>query len=222
MAGEAKSRRQIVEIGDWLHERGFVAGTEGNISARLSGGRILTTPTGVSKRGMRSTDLVLVELDGERLRKQSSRRNASSEIATHLTIYRARPDVNAVVHAHPPTATGFAVAGRALEQPLLPEIVVALKSIPLVPYATPGSRELSELLKNLITDHDAVLLANHGVVTCGSDLNDAYLKMEMVEQFAKIVLAAEQAGEPRELPEGEVKKLRSLRAEYFARIGHRH
>src|SRR5690348_3585197 len=194
MPSESQLRRSIVEIGNQLHAAGFVAGTEGNISTRLDAKKVLITPTGVSKRGMKPADLVIVDLAGQRAKKQSSRRNASSEVDMHLQIYRIRPDVNAVVHAHPPIATGFAVARRALDRPLVPEVVVALTKIPLAPYATPGTPAVGQAVARLAAEHDAILLANHGAVTCGEDLTSAYLKMETVEQLAKIFLAAEQAG----------------------------
>ena len=218
MASESQLRRSIVEIGNQLHAAGFVAGTEGNISARLDAKRILVTPTGISKRGMKLADLVIVDLNGQRAKKQSSRRNASSEVEMHLQIYRTRPDVNAVVHAHPPIATGFAVARRALDRPLVPEVVLALTKIPLAPYATPGTPALGQAVAPLAAEHDAILLANHGVVTCGEDLTSAYLKMETVEQFARIFLAAEQAGGAKELSIEEVRNLLQLRESYFARI----
>ena len=218
MASELQLRRSIVEIGDWLHVAGFVAGAEGNISARIDSKRIVVTPTGVSKRRMKARDLVIVDLEGKRIRTQSSRRNASSEVEMHLQIYRTRRDVNAVVHAHPPTATGFAVARRALDRPLVPEVMVALRKIPLAPYVTPGTLELGQAVARLAAEHDAILLANHGVVTCGEGLNAAYLKMEIVEQFAKIFLAAEQAGGAKELSIEEMRNLLQLRESYFARI----
>ena len=211
-------RRTIVEIGNQLHAAGFVAGTEGNVSARLDAKKILVTPTGGSTRGLNPADLVIVDLDGQRARKQSSRRNASSEVDMHLQIYSIRPDVNAVVHAHPPIATGFAVARRALDRPLVPEVVLTFTKIPLAPYATPGTPALGQAVARLAAEHDAILLANHGVVTCGEDLTSAYLKMETVEQFARIFLAAEQAGGAKELSIEEMRNLLQLRESYFARI----
>lgn len=212
MQSERQYRDDIVRYGRMLHEQFFVAATDGNLSVRLDDGSILCTPTCVSKGMMTPDDLVLINEQGEVLR---GHRSPSSEIAMHIMIYRLRPDVNAVVHAHPPTATGYAAAGVPLTQPLVSEIVIALGEVPLAPYATPGSPELSESLRPLIADHDAVLMANHGVVTCSSDLNSAYMKMETVEHFARVALVTQQLGRQQLLSEPEVRKLRELGQRYL-------
>jgi len=152
-----------------------------------------------------------VDLDG---RKLEGTTNPSSESGMHLTIYRMRPDVGAVVHAHPCTATGFASAGIALNEPLCSEIVMTLGSVPLAPYATTGSPQLSEVLKPFIPDYNAILMANHGVVSYGDDLSQAYLRMEAVEHFAKIVLTARQLGCATPLVAAEVARLNKLRMSY--------
>jgi L-fuculose-phosphate aldolase len=133
----------------------------------------------------------------------------------HLLFYRMRPDVNAICHAHPPTATGFAVAGRALDQALLPEVIVGMGQIPLVKYGTPGTPELSAAIEPYVPHYDALLLANHGAVTCGPDLITAFFRMETIEHFAKITLAAEMAGTPTLLSSREVAKLMAARTRYF-------
>jgi L-fuculose-phosphate aldolase len=157
-------------------------------------------------------DMVIVDLQGSKL---SGANNPSSEIAMHLTIYRMRPDVGAVVHAHPCTATGFASAGIALDEPLCSEVVIALgATIPLAPYATTGTAELSESLAPFIPAHNAILMANHGVVTYGADLQQAYMRMETVEHYAKVVLAARQLGRIQPLDGREVEKLAEVRARY--------
>jgi L-fuculose-phosphate aldolase len=138
----------------------------------------------------------------------------SSETPMHLLYYRLRPDVQAVCHAHPPTATGFAAAGRALEEAVLPEVVVGLGKIPLAPYGTPGTWELCAGLEPLVTAHDAILLQNHGLVTCGQDLETAYQRLETVEQFARILFTAELLGKPTLLGQMEVRKLIAARARY--------
>jgi L-fuculose-phosphate aldolase len=130
----------------------------------------------------------------------------------HLAFYRMRSDVQAVCHAHPPEATGFAVAGRALDEAVLPEVIVALGKIPLAPYATPGTREVCLVLEPLIPRHDAILLQNHGTVTCGRDLQTAYFRLETVEQFARILLAAHALGGPHRLLHAEMQKLDATRA----------
>jgi L-fuculose-phosphate aldolase len=128
--------------------------------------------------------------------------------------YRMRPDVNAICHAHPPTATGFAAAGRALDQALLPEVIVGLGQIPLVRYVTPGTPELSAAVEPFVPHYDALLLANHGAVTCGPDLITAFFRMETIEHCARITLAAEMAGEPKLLSSREVAKLMAARPRY--------
>ena len=178
-------RREIVKVGKMLHQRRYIAATDGNLSVRLDEDRVLVTPTGMSKGAMKTADMVIVDMDGRQIK---GRRTVTSEIGMHLLIYRMRPDVRAVVHAHPRTATGFAAAGIALNQPLVCEVVIGLGQIPLAPYGTPGTPELAGTLRPLIPDYDAILMANHGVVTYGSDLMCAYMKMETVEHFAEITL----------------------------------
>src|SRR5215471_12254870 len=189
MGSEHQLRREIVKMGQALHERGFIAACDGNLSVRMDDDRVLVTPTGMSKGGMRSADLVIVDMAGQRVK---GRREMTSEIGMHLLIYRMRPDVRGIVHAHPPTATGFAAAGLALNQPLVCEVVIGLGSIPLAKYGTPGTPELTEALAPLVPSYDALLMSNHGVVAYGADLEQAYMKMETVEHFAKIALVTHQ------------------------------
>ena len=191
-----------------LHSMGFVAATDGNLSVRLDEERVLVTPTCFSKGMMRPEDMVVVDLHGKKL---SGAYNPSSEIVMHLTIYRMRPDVGAVVHAHPCTATGFASAGIALDEPLCSEIVITLGAVPLAPYATTGTMELSDSLRPFIPYHDAILMANHGVVTYGEDLCRAYMRMEAVEHYAKIVMTTRQLGTARSLGSRELEKLFEVR-----------
>ncbi len=211
LSPEHQLRLDLVQYGRMLHSQGFVAATDGNLSIRMDNNRVMVTPTACSKGMMQSEDMVIVNLDGEKLEGTC---NPSSEIAMHLTIYKMRPDVGAVVHAHPCTATAFASAGIALDQPLCSEIVITLGTVPLAPYATTGSRELSESLKPFIPRHDAILMANHGVVTYGEDLRQAYLRMESVEHYARIVLAARQLGSTQPIPSRELEKLREVRTRY--------
>jgi L-fuculose-phosphate aldolase len=211
MSTELQVRLDLARFGQMLHTQGFVAATEGNLSVRLDSERIMVTPTGFSKGMMHPEDMVIVDRQG---RKLEGATNPSSEIGMHLTIYHMRPDVAAVVHAHPCTATGFASAGIALDEPLCSEIVMTLGSVPLAPYATTGTAELSEVLKPFIPDYNAILMANHGVVTYGDDLSQAYLRMEAVEHFAKIVLTARQLGCGTPLDGREVERLTELRVSY--------
>lgn len=211
MASERQSRRQIIQLGAMLHGSGFVAGCDGNLSVRLDRGQILATPTAMSKGAMRPSDLVIVDKIG---RKLAGRRDVSSEIAMHLLIYKLRPDIGAIVHAHPPTATGFAASGMALDRPLVCELVVGLGCVPLARYGTPGTPELSEALEPLIPQYDAILMANHGVVAYGEDLQHAYMKMETVEHFARIALVAHILGHEQPLGNQEIAKLMTARSKY--------
>jgi L-fuculose-phosphate aldolase len=212
MASERQFREQIVRYGRMLHERGFVAATDGNLSAKLDENRILATPTCMSKGEMRTSDLVIVDREGRLL---SGKRRVSSEIAMHLLIYRLRPDVRGIVHAHPPTATGFAAAGVPLNQPLVCEVVIGLGSIPLAKYGTPGTPELTEALEPLVPQYDAILMSNHGVVAYGLSLEQAYMKMETVEHFARIALVTHQLGHQQPLGAAEVEKLTVVREKYL-------
>lgn len=210
---EEKHRAEICAVGRWIHDRGFVASTDGNISVRLASDRILTSPTCMSKGMMAPEDLVVTDLDGRRI---SGTRTASSEIAMHLLIYRLRPDVNAVCHAHPPIATGFAAAGIALDKPILCELVVTLGEVPLAQYGTPGTHELSDAMEPYVRQHDAILMANHGVVTYGQDLLTAFMRMETTEHFAHVALVTELLGKQKLLSGPELEKLVAARAHYAA------
>jgi L-fuculose-phosphate aldolase len=211
MLSERQNRREIALFGQMLHQSGYVAATDGNLSVRLDDERILVTPTGMSKGMLRPADMVIVNLEGRLL---AGKRNVSSEIAMHLLIYRLRRDVRGIVHAHPPTATGFAAAGLALNQPLVCEVVIGLGSIPLAKYGTPGTPELSDALAPLVPNYDAILMANHGVVAFADTLHHAYMKMETVEHFAKIALVTHLLGRQQPLDEVEVEKLNLVRAKY--------
>ncbi|HEX5735243.1 MAG TPA: class II aldolase/adducin family protein [Blastocatellia bacterium] len=209
MQTERELRQRIVEIGRTVYERGFIAASDGNISARLEDGTILTTPTMVCKGRMTEEMLVLVDINGRKLRRDE--RNPSSEFSMHREIYRLRPDVHAVVHAHPPFGTGFAVANVPLDKPLLSEVILTLGCIPLTAYGTPSTSEVSDSLSPYIPHHDALLLANHGAVAYGPDLQVAYDRMETLEHFAKIALIARLVGRPKELPSEAIEKLLDVR-----------
>jgi L-fuculose-phosphate aldolase len=213
MKTEQQHREEIVRFGKLLHQTGLVAAMDGNLSVRLENGNILSTPTLMSKGLLGTDDLVIVDSTGKKL---SGARDVSSEIAMHLLIYSKRRNVGAVVHAHPPTATGFAAAGMALDRALCAELIVTLGSVPLANYETPGTPELAAALEPLVADHDAILMANHGVVTYGVDLLNAYMNMETVEHFAKIALVTYQLGKQQTLSEQHVDKLREIRTKYLA------
>jgi L-fuculose-phosphate aldolase len=212
MSSERKHREEIVRYGRMLHARGFVAAMDGNLSVRLSEKRILVTPTCVSKGAMRPSDMVIVDMQGKRV---AGRRNVTSEIGMHLLIYSMRPDIRAIVHAHPPTATGFAAAGMPLTEPLVCEVVIGLGCIPLAQYGTPGTSELAQTLEPFVPQYDAILMSNHGVVAYAETLEHAYMKMETVEHFAQIALVTHLLGRQQPLQQGEVEKLLLARAKYF-------
>lgn len=212
LKSEDEHRRNICTVGKWLHSSGYIAATDGNISLRLDAQRILTSPTCMSKGMMSPEDMVITDLDGHKL---SNGRNPSSELAMHLLIYRKRPDVNAVCHAHPPVATGYAAAGIPLNKALLCELVISLGTVPVAHYATPGTPELSASIEPLVQGHDAILMANHGVVTYGPDLLTAYQRMETTEHSARVALVTELLGKQALLSGGEVQKLIAARASYY-------
>ena len=205
-------REQVCEIGRQVYQKGFVAANDGNFSVRLADNRILTTPTGISKGAMRPEQLVVVDMMGRV--ELGSQSKPSSELLMHLFVYRERPEVGAVVHAHPIHATGFATAGIALDECIAAEIIATLGSVPLAPYGTPSTHELPETLRSHIHRADAMLLANHGVVTMGRDLHEAYFRLERIEHYAQIVLVARQLGGPQLLSQPQVMKLFSLREKY--------
>jgi len=208
---EREHREDICRIGQLVFQKGWVAANDGNITIRLDAERILATPAGVCKGMMQCDDLVIVDMKGNKI---SGRAERTSEIAMHLAIYELRPDIKAVVHTHPPVATGFAAAGKSLSMGLLPEVVVAMGCIPLADYGLPGTPALTEPMLPLIPKYDALLMANHGAVCYGEDVYKAYFRMETLEHFARISLVAELLGGPKVLPRAEVDKLLDSRTRY--------
>jgi L-fuculose-phosphate aldolase len=208
---ERQCREDLVRICHLIYEKGWVAMNDGNVSVRLEDDRIMCTPTAVSKGFINSEDLIVCDMEGLKI---EGKRERTSEIAMHTTIYGLRPDVRSVVHAHPPVATGFATAGRSLDKALLPEVIIQLGSVPLASYGLPGTPALTDGMLPLIPDYDALLLENHGCTCYGSDVWQAFFRMEMVEHFARITLVAELLGGARPLPRDEVQKLFEARARY--------
>ncbi len=208
---EERLRADIVEVGRRLYARGYTASNDGNISVRLDERRLLMTPTGVCKGFMDAGMMCITDLEG---RKLEGERSPSSEIQMHLEVYRQRPEIQAVVHAHPPIATAFAVAGIPLDRAVLAEVVTTLGSIPIAEYATPSTKELPETVRKYVKAHDGMLLANHGALTLGSDLFAAYYKMETIEHFANISFVARMLGGERLLSREEVVRLQGLRGRY--------
>ena len=211
LKSESEHRREIIEIGRMVWQKGWVAANDGNISVRLDGDRVLCTPTGVCKGMMQADDLIVCDMQGNKLAGGGER---TTEIALHLTIYELRPDVRAVLHAHPPHATGFAAAGRPLDRAVLPEVIIGLGSVPLAPYGLPGTPEMTQQMLPLIPKHDALLMSNHGAVSFGEDLYSAFFRMETLEHVAHVTLVAELLGGAKVLPRAEVTKLLDARARY--------
>jgi L-fuculose-phosphate aldolase len=208
---EQQLREDIVQVGRLMFDKGWIAANDGNITIRLDDERLLATPTGVSKGMMQPEDMIVCNINGDKL---CGERQCTSEMGMHLTIYAHRPDIRAVVHAHPPVATGFATAGRALNLALLPEVVISLGSVPLADYGLPGTPALTEGMLPYIAKYDAMLMANHGAVAYGEEVMHAFWKMETVEHFARITLVAELLGGAKALPRVEVQKLFDSRTRY--------
>jgi L-fuculose-phosphate aldolase len=208
---ERDYREDLVRVCQLVYEKGWVAANDGNVSIRLTDDLILCTPTAVSKGMVKAEDLIVCDMRGS---KVSGERACTSEIAMHTTIYSLRPDVRAVVHAHPPVATGFAAAGRALDKALLPEVIIQLGAVPLAAYGLPGTPALCDGMLPFIPQYDALLLENHGCTSYGADVWQAYFRMETVEHFARIMFVAEMLGGAKALPREEVEKLFAARARY--------
>lgn len=208
---EQEHRKDIIDIGRLVYQKGWVAANDGNITIRLDQHRILATPTGVSKGMMSLDDLIIVNMQGNKI---EGRKERTSEIAMHTTIYSMRSDIHAIVHTHPPVATGFASAGRPLNLALLPEVIIGLGCVPLIDYGLPGTPALTEPMLPYIPKYDAILMGNHGAVCYGEDVYKAFFKMETMEHFARISLVAELLGGARPLPRAEVDKLFDSRTRY--------
>jgi L-fuculose-phosphate aldolase len=200
---------EIVAICHRLYDRGLIAGQDGNVSALLPNGRVLVTPAGLSKVDVTADDLVELWLDGEPV---GHGRRASSEVGMHLRVYRERPDVRAVVHAHPPVATAFGTAGRDFMDAVLPEVIFHLGTVPLVPFAMPGTPALENAMAPFLAGHDAFLLGSHGATTVGPTLLLAHQRMESLEHAARILLAVEAIGTATPLSAADVAGLRDARA----------
>lgn len=205
---EWQLRKQMVEYGRRIADRGLVAATDGNLSVRLTRGRVLITPSGLSLGELRPADMVLIDANGRHLTGDLKR---SSEYRLHLTVYEERSDVSAVVHAHPPIANAFTFAGVSLADCVVPEVVATLGRIPTSQYGTPSTEEGPQVARGLIREHDAVMLQRHGSVTVGKTVREAYHKLEKIEHTAQILLAARSLGQVRGLSEDEIRKVAQLR-----------
>lgn len=223
---EARLRRELAAHSRRIARLGYAPGTSGNLSVRLDATRLLLTPTGVSKAMVRAADMVVTDLQGRLL---MGTRRVTSEVGMHLAIYSRRPDVHAVIHAHPPIATAFSCCGRGLDEPLCQEAVMTVGSIPLACYATTGTDEVAASLEPWVDSHDAILLENHGAVTAGTApagsenraavgaiaILDAFLKMETMEHIAQVALVAHQLGTAQPLQPVQVQQLCQAKFRYL-------
>ncbi|MDW7679770.1 MAG: class II aldolase/adducin family protein [bacterium] len=207
---EWELKKLILDIGKRIWTRGYVAANDGNISVRISDNEILTTPTGVSKGFMTQEMIIKMSIDGKVI-SQSKKFRPSSEVKMHIEVYQQRQDIKAVIHAHPPYCTSFAVAGIPLDKCVLPEAVLTLGAVPIASYGTPSTMEIPDSIKNHIQNSDAVLLANHGALTLGVDLINAYHRMETLEHTAHITYLSIGLGNVNMIPSKEVDKLMTLR-----------
>jgi L-fuculose-phosphate aldolase len=214
MASNDELRKLICEVGRRMYDKNLVSATDGNISVRLDEGEYLVTPSGVSKGFMQPDDLVIANGAGEKI---SGTGKVSSEFFTHLAAYEERPDVQSVVHAHPPKAIGLTLAEQSLTELLLPEVVFAVGGIPTTEYATPASKEGAVVIRDLIRECDALLLDRHGAITVGDDVMDAYFKMEKIEHAAESILTAKLLGSTKKLTSDQMTKLFASREDYGAR-----
>jgi L-fuculose-phosphate aldolase len=210
---ESALREAVCDAGRRLHARNLVAATDGNISVRLPGGLFLVTPSGVSKADLEPDALVVADAAGTRV---SGGGRVSSEFLTHLAAYEERPDIQAVVHAHPPCAVALTLAGRDLRTPLLPELVMGLGPVPTAPYATPGTPEGAASVRGVIRHADAVLMDRHGSLAVGHSVLDAYFKTEKLEHAAETLFRAFLLGDPRPLNADELARIDAARAAYLA------
>lgn len=207
---EREYRRDIVEVCRRMHERGFISGSDGNVSVRLGTNRLLSTPSGINKGFLATRDLIITDMTGRKLQGTGK---PTSEILLHIKGYRKRDDVRAIVHAHPPFTVAFSIAGEKFPQCIMPEIVMSFGTIPTAPYATPCTEEGPRVISELIGDCDALIIERHGTLTVGDDVFSAYDKLEKVEHSAEVSAIARKLGHVKPLSEEQVRKLIELRRE---------
>lgn len=204
---ESLARKTIIEVGKLMYERAYVVSSDGNVSIRLDENRVIASPTMTCKGRMTEDGLAITNMDGKALNDKK----ASSELAMHLLIYKMRPDVKAVCHAHPPHGSAFAVAGLAIDQPILSEVILTLGCVPLTAYGTPSTNELTDAMIPFVTHHNALLMANHGAVAYGDNLWQAFDRLETLEHTAKISILSRALGGPNNLPSDAIEKLINIR-----------
>lgn len=210
MFSEYEIKKQICEIGKRVYNNGFVAANDGNISVKINDKEVLCTPTGISKGYMTPDMICKVDLTG-RVISSNGNYKPSSEVKMHLRVYKERPDVKSVVHAHPPYGTSFAIAGIPLTKAIMPEAVISLGCVPIAEYGTPSTDEIPDAVSKYLNNYDAVLLENHGALSYGPDLISAYFKMESLEFYAKLTYLSSQIGEPQILDKIQIEKLLDIR-----------
>lgn len=204
---EQTARREIVRVGRLMYERSYVVSSDGNVSVRLDDGRIVATPTQMCKGRMTEEACAVTDLEGRAL----TERKPSSELAMHLLVYQERPEVRAVCHAHPPHGSAFAVAGLSIDQPILSEVILTLGCVPLAEYGTPSTSELTDAMRPLVKHHNALLMANHGAVAYGTDLWQAFDRLETLEHTARIAILSRLLGGARNLAPDAIEKLINVR-----------
>lgn len=213
-AREQSLCEEIVSIGRLMYDHGYAVANDGNISVRIDAERVMCTPSGLCKGMMRADQMIIVNMEGRKVGTVTAANRdlvPTSEMFMHLEVYRQRPDVQAVVHAHPPTTVALSIAGVSLADCMLPEVIVKLGLVPTAPYSTPASPEMVTAIQDLIVSHDGIILERHGTLTVGSCLLDAYMRMETLEQIAKITVVLEQLGKGAPLPPEQVEKLLAQR-----------
>ena len=213
MVSEYEIKKQICEIGQRIYNKGMVAANDGNISVKISENEFLCTPTGVSKGFMTPEFICKVDKNGKVIQANKGFK-PSSEIKMHMRVYRERPDVNSVVHAHPMYATSFAIAGIPLTEPIMPEAVIALGCVPIAEYGTPSTEEIPDAVSKYVQHYDAVLLENHGALSYSDSLINAYYKMESLEFYAQLLYQSRLLGGPKRLSDAQVQRLYELRRQF--------
>lgn len=210
---EQKLREEIVQVGQLMYAKGLICASDGNISARLAPNRLLITPSGLHKGLLQPSQILVVTDEGELVETDRSGYKPTSELPMHLEVYRARPEIQAVVHAHPPITVALSIAGIPLTDPLLPEVIVFLGTIPTTAYATPSSIENALIIRDLICSHDALVLQRHGSLTVGSSPMQAFMRLEIMEQHARIAYMLAQLGVHNPIPPAELQKLQQQRTQ---------
>ncbi len=214
MSNLKEIKEEICEVGHRLWQLGFVAANDGNISVKVDEDRYLVTPTGTSKSFLKPNMIILINGKGEIIEREDERYRPSSELPMHMRCYEERDDIKAAVHAHPPVATAFAIAGIPLDSYTMPEAIIFLGSVPIAQYGTPSTQEVPDAVAACLPDHDTMLLENHGALTVGADLITAYYRMETLEHFAKLTYYARQLGGERELSQKQIADCLKLREKF--------